>query len=130
MISIGSVTPNRGEIAPIKGTIPTGATWDQYIPIVDEDGLRLSLTNYSFELTFTDRDENVILRLGTASGEILKTTDSYGDTLRVFASADDMSDVSDGGAYTCNFAAKDTDDQVWLLAQGTVVFLPAPPAFA
>lgn len=128
MISIGNVAANRGDIAPIKGTIPTGATWDQYIPIVDEEGLRLDLTNYSFELTFTDSCGNVDLRLGTASGEILKTTDDDGDTLRVFASPTTLADMS--GAYTCSFAAQDTNDQVWLLAKGTVVFLEAPPAFA
>lgn len=130
MISIGSVAANRGDVAPIKGTIPTGATWDQYIPIVDEDGVRLSLTDYSFELTFVDRDNVVQLRLGTVSGEILKTTDSDGDTLRVFASPTDMTNVSDGGAYTCAFAATDTNDQIWLLAKGTVLFVESPPAFA
>ena len=129
MISIGSVAANRGDIAPIKGTIPTGATWDQYIPIVDEDGLRLDIDNYSFELTFTDRDGNVDLRLGTASGEILKTTDADGDTLRIFASPDDLGDLV--GPYTCTFAAKlTTTSQIWTLARGTVVFLEAPPAFA
>lgn len=128
MISIGNVALNRGDIAPIKGTIPSGATWDQYIPVVGDDGLRLDLTDYTFEITFTDTDRNVALRLGTSSGEILKTTDSDGDVLRVFASADDLSDVC--GAYTCALAAKDTDNQLWLLARGTVVFLEAPPAFA
>lgn len=128
MISIGNVAPGRGDIAPIKGSIPTGATWDQYIPVVDEDGFRLDLTNYEFELTFTDRDGNVGLRLGTVSGEILKTTDTDGDTLRVFASPDDLSGMC--GVYTCSFAAQNTSDQTWLLAKGTVVFLEAPPAFA
>lgn len=128
MISIGNVAPNRGDIAPIRGTIPTGATWDQYIPIVGDDGLRLDLTDYSFEITFADRYGNVDLRLGTASGEIQKTTDDDGDTLRVFASPSTLGDMT--GAYTCSFAAKDTNDQIWLMAKGTVVFLEAPPAFA
>lgn len=129
MISIGNVAPDRGDIAPIKGQIPTGSTWDQYIPIVDEAGLRLDLDNYNFELTFTSCDATTPdLRLGTVSGEILKTTDADGDTLRVFASPTVLADMC--GAYTCSFAAKNASNQYWLLARGTVTFLETPPAFA
>lgn len=126
MIRIGSTAPNRNEIAVIAGTAPTGAKWDQYIPVVDDEGARLDLDNYSFELTFKDKFGQLQLRLGTVSGEILKTTDDGGDILRVFTTPD-----VDEGYYDCSFAAKNTSTgQIWLLGRGTVQFVDAPPAFA
>lgn len=129
MISIGSIAPDFNQIAPIKGTVPINATWDQYIPIVDEDGVRLSLTDYSFELAFRLRNSTTVdLRLSTVTGEILKTSDTGGDTLRIFVAPSAMADMD--GDYQCSFAAKNTSDQVWLLAKGLVSFINEPAAFA
>lgn len=127
MISIGYVAPNRNEPAPIKGVISNGATWDQFIPIVDDAGARLDLDNYEFELAF--RECNAVrLRLSTVTGEIQKTTDANGDTLRVMAAPTLLANMR--GDYDCSFAAKDDTGQVFLLAAGTVTFRDVPAQFA
>lgn len=128
MISIGSVSPNSNSIPPIKGRIPTGSTWDQYIPVVDSDGYRLDLDLYEFELAFIDRDGNVDLRLATATGELLRSTDDIGETLQVFVAPDDLADIC--GYYKCTLAAKlISSGQVYVLASGNVFFEETPAAF-
>lgn len=125
IISIGAGGPC--EVPPIKGTVPINATFQQYIPIVDEDGIRISLTNYSFELAFRDRTGEVMLLLSTAATGITKTTDADGDILLVSVAPSFMSDMD--GAYRCTFSAQDTSDVVYILAAGTVVFSDDPAEY-
>lgn len=127
MINIGFISPNRNAVAPLYGTIPINATWDQYIPIVDENGVRIDLTDYSFELQFRPLNESTVeLLLSTIGGTILKTTDADGDTLRIFAAPSVMSEMD--GTYRCSFAARN-GTQVWLLARGNVLFEDEPDTF-
>jgi hypothetical protein len=114
----------------IKGRIPINATFQQYVPIVDEDGMRIDLADYEFELTFRERadDDTVVLRLSTVNSDgITKTSDLYGDTLLVSIDPADMTNLD--GAYRCSFSSKDTSDVVTILGDGAVVFIDSPASF-
>ena len=128
-IVIGGAGPDGIPI--IKGQISINATFQQYIPIVDEDGARVSLTTYDFELTFRELagDDTVVLRLTTVGSDgITKTTDVDGDILLVSAAPADMANLD--GAYRCSFTSKDGSDVISILAAGAVVFLDQPASFA
>lgn len=128
-IAFGGTGPDG--LTVLKGQIPINATFQQYIPVVDEDGMRIVLADYDFELTFRaldQGDDTVALRLSTVTGEITKTTDVDGDVLLVSVDPSDMADLD--GSYRCTFAAKDASDVVTDLAAGLVVFSNRPASFS
>lgn len=128
-ISFGLSDPDDAAI--IKGRVPINSTWQQYIPVIDEDtGGRLTLAGYDFELAFRERDtDTVVLRLTTVGSDgITKTSDSVGDILLVQAEPADMSNLD--GAYRCSFSSTDTSDVITLIASGLVVFTDNPAEWA
>jgi hypothetical protein len=129
-ISFGATGTDDASV--LKGRIPIHSTFQQYIPVIDEDtGGRLTLSGYNFELTFRERDtDTVVLRLTTVGSDgITKTTDSVGDILLVQADPTDMANLD--GAYRCSFSSTGvSDDVITLLASGLVVFTDDPATWA